>query len=77
METIGDAYMCSSGLPKQNGNMHSAEMANMSLDILSAVMTFRIRHKPQHQTEIRIGLHTGSCAAGEYLAGVQRGALKG
>jgi len=36
----------------------------MSLQILEAVKTFRIRHKPDEQLKIRIGLHTGSCCAG-------------
>lgn len=59
METIGDAYMVASGLPKRNGNKHAAEIANMSLDILSSVGTFKMRHMPDIPLRIRIGLHTG------------------
>lgn len=59
METIGDAYMVASGLPVPNGNRHVAEIANMSLDILSAVGTFKMRHMPDVPVRIRIGLHTG------------------
>lgn len=59
METIGDAYMVASGLPKRNGNKHAAEIANMSLDILSSVGTFKMRHMPDVPLRIRIGLHTG------------------
>ncbi|XP_014861526.1 PREDICTED: retinal guanylyl cyclase 2-like isoform X3 [Poecilia mexicana] len=43
VETIGDAYMVASGVPVPNGNRHAAEIANMSLDILSAVGTFKMR----------------------------------
>lgn len=59
METIGDAYMVASGLPVPNGNRHTAEIANMALDILSAVGTFKMRHMPDVPVRIRIGLHTG------------------
>lgn len=59
METIGDAYMVASGLPVPNGNRHAAEIANMALDILSAVGTFKMRHMPDVPVRIRIGLHTG------------------
>ena len=57
--------MVASGLPQRNGNRHAGEIATMSLDLLSAVYTsFRIRHRPDRQLLLRIGLHTGSCAAG-------------
>ncbi|XP_008288040.1 retinal guanylyl cyclase 2 [Stegastes partitus] len=64
VETIGDAYMVASGLPVPNGNRHAAEIANMALDILSAVGTFKMRHMPDVPVRIRIGLHTGPCVAG-------------
>lgn len=59
METIGDAYMVASGLPKRNGNKHAAEIANMSLNILSAVGTFHMQHMPDVPVRIRIGIHSG------------------
>uniref|UniRef100_A0A3B4AR60 guanylate cyclase n=1 Tax=Periophthalmus magnuspinnatus TaxID=409849 RepID=A0A3B4AR60_9GOBI len=64
VETIGDAYMVASGLPKRNGNKHAAEVANMSLNILSSVGTFRMRHMPDIPVRIRIGIHSGPCVAG-------------
>uniref|UniRef100_A0A8C7UXJ8 Guanylate cyclase n=1 Tax=Oncorhynchus mykiss TaxID=8022 RepID=A0A8C7UXJ8_ONCMY len=64
VETIGDAYMVASGLPKRNGNKHAAEIANMSLNILSSVGTFQMRHMPGIPVRIRIGIHSGSCVAG-------------
>lgn len=59
METIGDAYMVASGVPNRNDNRHAAEMANMSLDILHCIGTFRTRHMPDLKIRIRIGLHSG------------------
>ncbi|KAM8973085.1 retinal guanylyl cyclase 1 [Pelodytes ibericus] len=64
VETIGDAYMVASGLPKRNGTHHAAEIANMSLDILSSVGSFKMRHMPEVPVRIRIGLHSGPCVAG-------------
>ncbi|XP_046570143.1 atrial natriuretic peptide receptor 1-like [Haliotis rubra] len=64
VETIGDAYMCASGIPKRNGKKHSGEIAIMALDLISAVTSFRLRHIPEEKLQLRAGLHTGSCAAG-------------
>uniref|UniRef100_A0AAY5EDM0 Guanylate cyclase n=1 Tax=Electrophorus electricus TaxID=8005 RepID=A0AAY5EDM0_ELEEL len=64
VETIGDAYMVASGVPIRNGNRHAAEMANMSLDILSCISTFKMRHMPGVKVKIRIGLHSGPVVAG-------------
>ncbi|XP_069748609.1 retinal guanylyl cyclase 2 [Narcine bancroftii] len=64
VETIGDAYMVASGLPKRNGNKHAAEIANMSLHLLSSVGSFKMRHMPELPIKIRIGIHSGPCVAG-------------
>ena len=59
VETIGDAYMVVSGLPERNGNRHAGEIANMSLNLLASVGSFRVRHKPTHKLLLRIGIHSG------------------
>ena len=59
METIGDAYMVVSGLPVRNGRQHAAEVATVSLHLLSSVLTFKIRHFPDRKLKLRIGIHTG------------------
>ncbi|KAM9331659.1 retinal guanylyl cyclase 1 [Pholidichthys leucotaenia] len=64
VETIGDAYMVASGVPNRNDNRHAAEMANMSLDILHCIGTFKMRHMPDLKCRIRIGLHSGPVVAG-------------
>ncbi|XP_055636568.1 atrial natriuretic peptide receptor 1 isoform X2 [Toxorhynchites rutilus septentrionalis] len=64
VETIGDAYMVVSGLPVRNGNLHAREISRMALALLAAVYKFTIRHRPNEQLKLRIGLHSGPCVAG-------------
>uniref|UniRef100_A0A8B9L454 Guanylate cyclase n=1 Tax=Astyanax mexicanus TaxID=7994 RepID=A0A8B9L454_ASTMX len=64
VETIGDAYMVVSGLPVRNGKLHAREIARMSLALLDAVKTFKIRHRPDQQLKLRIGIHSGPVCAG-------------
>ncbi|CAH1779392.1 unnamed protein product [Owenia fusiformis] len=64
VETIGDAYMLVSGLPKKNGEKHAQEIANCALEIRNAVLDFKVPHVPEYSLKIRIGLHTGPAVAG-------------
>ncbi|XP_076021157.1 guanylyl cyclase C [Genypterus blacodes] len=64
VETIGDAYMVASGLPNRNGDRHAVDIAHMALDILAFVGTFQLEHLPGIPLWIRIGVHSGPCAAG-------------
>lgn len=51
--------MVVSGLPLRNENRHAGEIATMSLDLLSSVLTFKVKHRPDHRLQLRIGIHTG------------------
>ncbi|XP_054845107.1 guanylyl cyclase C [Eublepharis macularius] len=64
VETIGDAYMVVSGLPKRNGNCHAVDISMMALDILCFMGSFELQHLPGVPIWIRIGIHSGPCAAG-------------
>ncbi|NP_001166430.1 guanylyl cyclase C precursor [Cavia porcellus] len=64
VETIGDAYVVASGLPTRNGNRHAIDISKMALDILSFIGTFELEHLPGLPVWIRIGVHSGPCAAG-------------
>lgn len=59
VETIGDAYMVASGLPKRNGDRHAVDIAHMALDMLAFVGTFELLHLPGIPLWIRIGVHSG------------------
>lgn len=48
-----------SGLPIHNDNQHAAEIATMSLHLLSEVKNFTIRHRPKEKLMLRIGIHSG------------------
>ena len=61
VETIGDAYMVASGLPRENGRRHASEISDMALELLEGVDSFTIPHLPDEQLKLRIGIHTGMC----------------
>ncbi len=60
METIGDGYMCASGVPQRNGIRHAGEIANMSLVFQRAMKSFKIPHLPIEKARLRIGCATGT-----------------
>ncbi|OQV14163.1 Atrial natriuretic peptide receptor 2 [Hypsibius exemplaris] len=64
VETIGDAYMVVSGLPKRNGCEHAPIISKLALNILQAAGNFHIPHRPRDKFKIRIGVHSGPCVAG-------------
>uniref|UniRef100_A0AAF5D150 Guanylate cyclase n=2 Tax=Strongyloides stercoralis TaxID=6248 RepID=A0AAF5D150_STRER len=64
VETIGDGYLCVSGLPERNGNNHVKEIANLSLELLKQIPKFKIGHLPNEEIRIRVGMHSGPCVAG-------------
>ena len=55
--------MVVSGLPIRNGNKHAGEVASMALHMLSYVESFEIKHRPDMQMQLRIGIHTGNAYA--------------
>ncbi len=62
VETIGDAYMCCSGLPEPN-EFHAEDVVNFALAVRSCVSLVKspLTNKP---IRVRIGIHSGSCMSG-------------
>ncbi|CAI2337313.1 unnamed protein product [Caenorhabditis sp. 36 PRJEB53466] len=64
VESIGDGYLCVSGLPTRNGFAHIKQIVDMSLQFMEYCRKFRIPHLPREQVELRIGINSGPCVAG-------------
>jgi len=64
VETIGDAYMIVSGVPKEIGHAHVQHIADIALKMRTFVSNFKLAHRPEEIMMVRIGFHSGSVAAG-------------
>ena len=67
--------MVVSGLPKPNEGRHIAEICSLALNLLDEVSRFTIRHRPDETLKLRIGIHTGPCAAGADIVTLLRDAF--
>uniref|UniRef100_A0A0K0F4P9 Heat-stable enterotoxin receptor (inferred by orthology to a human protein) n=1 Tax=Strongyloides venezuelensis TaxID=75913 RepID=A0A0K0F4P9_STRVS len=64
VETIGDGYLCVSGLPIPNGMMHAEEIALLALGFMNACNKFKIASLPDEKITVRVGCNSGPCVAG-------------
>lgn len=64
VDTIGDAYIVASGLPKRNDGKHVIEIARAALELRERISTFKIPHKPGRRLQMRVGINSGPCIAG-------------
>lgn len=63
---MGQTTLVVSGLPKRIGSNHVKEIANMSLEYMQSISSFRIVHLPGEKVLLRIGFHSGPCVAGKH-----------
>lgn len=60
IETVGDAYMVASGLPRRILNRrHASEIADLALDLQSEIQGVKISAIPDQLIRLRAGIHTG------------------
>ncbi|KAE9416624.1 hypothetical protein Angca_009708 [Angiostrongylus cantonensis] len=64
VETIGDGYLCVSGLPIRNGLQHIKEICDLSLELVAGLRNFRVPYLPSEKVNIRVGIHSGPVVAG-------------
>ncbi|XP_070564673.1 atrial natriuretic peptide receptor 2-like [Ptychodera flava] len=64
VETIGDAYMVVSGVPRRNGQRHAGEIATLALDLSHRISCLLLPHLPEVEMRLRIGIHSGAVVAG-------------
>ena len=65
LKTIGDSYMCASGLPEPNQN-HAVDITNAAFEMLEFVRNEKLvrQQKGLPFWEIRVGISSGSVVAG-------------
>uniref|UniRef100_A0A914XIY8 guanylate cyclase n=1 Tax=Plectus sambesii TaxID=2011161 RepID=A0A914XIY8_9BILA len=77
VETSGETYMVVSGLPQENEGRHVYEIAEVSLQLRTAAVTFVVDHYEGFAVAVRIGFHRGPIAAGVIGMGWPRYCLFG
>uniref|UniRef100_A0A915K330 Guanylate cyclase domain-containing protein n=1 Tax=Romanomermis culicivorax TaxID=13658 RepID=A0A915K330_ROMCU len=64
VETVLDSYLIVSGVPTRNGNSHASYMADLSINLLKLSKKFHAPAILANHLTLRIGLNSGSVAAG-------------
>ncbi len=62
IKTIGDAYMCASGLPETN-NRHAHDMILAAMEMQQFMLEYN-KNKGENTFEMRIGINSGAVVAG-------------
>ena len=63
IKTIGDAYLCVSGLPDPKTH-NAVNVVDAAMEIIEAIKSFRLNAGDNTYFDIRIGIHTGPLVAG-------------
>lgn len=63
VETIGDSYVCVSGVPKLNPN-HACDITKLALHFQQAIKLVRMKNYPEFELKLKVGIHSGPLVAG-------------
>mgnify|MGYP006148198385 CR=1 FL=1 len=65
IKTIGDAYMCASGIPTED-ELHAVNIVNAGLELIEVMKVFNAKRKLEGKKEwgVRVGVHSGELIAG-------------
>jgi class 3 adenylate cyclase/ligand-binding sensor domain-containing protein len=65
IKTIGDAYMCASGIPRENSK-HAFNIVIAGLELIEVMRRFNSKRKLEgkKEWEVRVGIHSGELIAG-------------
>jgi len=65
IKTIGDSYMCASGIPKEN-KFHAVNIVTAGLELIEVISVFNSKRRlaGNKEWEVRIGVHSGALIAG-------------
>ena len=71
IKTIGDAYMCASGVPVENSN-DAAAVVSAAIEMRDFMLQTHAERKKKNEDywEIRVGIHTGPIVAG--IVGIRK-----
>jgi adenylate cyclase len=71
IKTVGDAYLCASGLPVSSFT-HATDMVNVAIEIRDFMLQRKKEKEAKGETpfELRLGIHTGPVVAG--IVGVKK-----
>eukprot|EP00929_Paragymnodinium_shiwhaense_P020617 TRINITY_DN13682_c0_g1_i1.p1 TRINITY_DN13682_c0_g1~~TRINITY_DN13682_c0_g1_i1.p1 ORF type:complete len:1534 (+),score=295.88 TRINITY_DN13682_c0_g1_i1:365-4603(+) len=73
METVGDAYICASGLPDFAKGQHRPEaLLSLALELHAAVYKYRMKKRELASLGLRAGMHTGPVIGGVVGTTMQR-----
>lgn len=66
IKTIGDSYLCASGLDESENNVSTVNMINASNEILNFLEELNLKKEKENRSNfiVRIGIHTGPVTAG-------------
>uniref|UniRef100_A0A0N4ZS00 guanylate cyclase n=1 Tax=Parastrongyloides trichosuri TaxID=131310 RepID=A0A0N4ZS00_PARTI len=64
IETVGDAYVVSCGVPEPSRYNHVKNIANMTLQMREFLLGYKVPHRPEKHLQCRFGFNSGPVFSG-------------